>query len=148
MFGADQKRISHALRVLEHAQALLKTEGGKPKVVLAAAVLHDIGIQAAERKHGSAAGRFQEMEGPPIAEGILKELGVDEDTRDHVLKIIANHHSAKDIDTLEFRILWDADWLVNLPAEFPDMDKQKLEALVEKIFKTASGRETARRLYL
>jgi hypothetical protein len=143
-FGSDQKRITHALTVLERAKEIMRGEqGADPKVVLAAAVLHDIGIQEAERKHGSSAGRWQEIEGPPIAEAIMKDLDIDEATRDHVSKIIANHHSARDIDTLEFRILWDADWLVNIPEEYPDHTPEKLQALIEKVFKTAGGKAQA-----
>ena len=143
-FGQDQKRITHALTVLERAKEIMRGEqGAEPKVVLAAAVLHDIGIQEAERKHGSSAGRWQEVEGPPIAEAIMKDLGMDEASRDHVGKIIANHHSAGEIDTLEFRILWDADWLVNIPEEYPEHTPEKLEALIEKVFKTASGKAAA-----
>lgn len=143
-FGADQKRITHALTVLERAKEIMRGEkGADPRVVLAAAVLHDIGIQEAERKHGSNAGRWQEVEGPPMAEPIMKELGLDEGTRDHVSRIIANHHSAKDIDTLEFRILWDADWLVNIPEEYPEHSPEKLTALIHKVFKTMSGRKLA-----
>lgn len=143
-FGDDQRRIRHALTVLERAKEIMRGEkGADPKVVLAAAVLHDIGIQAAERNHNSNAGRWQEIEGPPIAEELMKELGLDEMTRDHVCRIIANHHSAKDIDTLEFRILWDADWLVNIPDEYPDHTPERLTALIHKVFKTMTGRKLA-----
>ncbi|MCB2225170.1 MAG: HD domain-containing protein [Desulfarculaceae bacterium] len=147
-FGRDTKRIEHAEAVLANAQELMKAEGGDPKVVLAAAVLHDIGIQAAEAKHGSSAGRWQELEGPPIAEAIMKDLGLDMDTRDHVGKIIANHHSARNIDTLEFRILWDSDWLVNIPEEFPEISQEKMAKLIDKVFKTETGRELARERFL
>ncbi len=145
-FGSDQKRITHALLVLEHAQAILREEGGDPKVVLAAAVLHDIGIQEAERKYGSSAGHYQEIEGPPIAKRIMEEIGLDNSTIEHVCKIIANHHSARDIDTLEFRILWDADWLVNLGEEH--YGEEKLKSFIEKTFKTKTGKERAFKLFL
>ena len=148
VFGDDQKRISHALAVLERAQGLLREEKADPRVVLAAAVLHDIGIQEAERKHGSSAGVHQQQEGPPIAEPIMKKLGLDFDTIDHVCRIIADHHTAKEMDTPEFRILWDADWLVNLPDELPGLDRDALEGRIDKIFKTKAGRETARRLWI
>ncbi|MDI6796873.1 MAG: HD domain-containing protein [Desulfatibacillaceae bacterium] len=149
VFGNDQRRITHALTVLEHAQKLLAAEkGANPKVVLAAAVLHDVGIPNAEKKHNSSAGRFQEIEGPPVARAIMDALKLDEETADHVEKIIANHHSAKDIDTIEFRILWDADWLVNLPEEFPDKKGGELEGFIEKLFKTQSGKNLAKALYL
>ncbi len=148
VFGRDQKRIGHALTVYAHARELVRKEGGDPRVVLAAAVLHDIGIQEAERKHGSAAGRHQEIEGPPIARKIMEDMGVEAETIEHVCRIIASHHSAKGIDTPEFRILWDSDWLVNLPGEYPGADQDELESVVERIFKTDAGREKARSLFL
>ena len=46
-------------------------------MVRAAAILHDIGIHEAERKHGSSSGRLQELEGPPIARAILEASNVD-----------------------------------------------------------------------
>ncbi len=129
-FGSDEKRIDHAQRVLEFAQDILKSEPGDPRVVQAAAVLHDIGIKEAEAKHGSSAGRYQEMEGPPIARPIMEELGMAPEVVDHVCDIIGNHHSARDIDTPEFRILWDSDWLVNIPDLYPDFDKNKISLIV------------------
>ena len=73
-FGNDHKRISHSLSVLNHAKDILREEGGNPLVVIASALLHDIGIQEGERKHGSSAGKYQEIEGPPIAREIMKDL--------------------------------------------------------------------------
>ncbi len=147
-FGADQRRIDHALKVLDRAERIQEAEGGDPLTVRAAAILHDIGIQEAERKHGSAAGRFQEIEGPPIARAILKEFQFDDHTIDHVCRIVGSHHSAKDIDTLEFRILWDADWLVNIPDEHAGASRKKLTGLIARVFKTEGGRGRAEKLLL
>lgn len=147
VFGSDKKRIDHALKVLEFARDILKSESGDPKVVLAAAILHDIGILEAEAKHGSSAGKYQEIEGPPIARSIMEELGMNSDSVDHVCKIIANHHSAKEIDTPEFRILWDSDWLVNIPDLYPDFDKEQFKKLINKVFKTKTGKKQALLLY-
>lgn len=143
VFGVDQKRIDHALAVLNYAEQILSAEGGEPLVVKAAAILHDIGIHEAERKYGSSAGKYQEIEGPSIAREILSKYDLDEVTIEHVCKIIANHHSAKDIDTTEFRIIWDADWLVNIREEFPEAGKEKLSKLIAKVFKTNHGRKIA-----
>lgn len=148
VFGDDQKRINHALAVLSYAEKIFGVEGGDSNVITAAAILHDIGIHEAERKYGSAAGKYQEIEGPPIAECLLEEEGFPYETIEHVCKIIANHHSAKDIDTLEFRIIWDADWLVNIPDECGKMSKDKLKGFIEKIFKTNKGKQLAKELYL
>ncbi len=143
LFGSDQRRINHALNVLQYALEIYGNEGGDQLTIVAAAILHDIGIHEAERVHGSSAGRYQEIEGPPIARRIMMENEMDESTIDHVCRIIANHHSARDIDTLEFRILWDADWLVNLADEKLDKDKDQFRAFINKIFKTKTGTQIA-----
>lgn len=148
VFDADKKRIDHALAVLRYAERIHVSEGGNPLIVSAAAILHDIGIHEAERKYGSSAGLYQEIEGPPIAQNILTESGLAKDDIEHICRIIANHHSAKDIDTTEFRIIWDADWLVNLPDEHPDLRGDKLYNTIAKIFKTGTGRRLAIALFL
>ncbi|MFA4944318.1 MAG: HD domain-containing protein [Lentisphaeria bacterium] len=142
-FGADSRRIRHALAVLDYAEQLLAAEPGDPATVTAAALLHDIGIPAAERQHGSAAPRFQELEGPPIARAILERLGVAPAVTAHVCRIVGSHHSAGDIDTPEFRIVWDADWLVNLPEEHGELPPARRQALADRVFRTATGRRLA-----
>lgn len=142
-FGDDQKRITHALLVLENAQEILAKEGGNPRVALAAALLHDIGIREAERKHGSASGSYQETEGPPIARKIMEELHLNEETIEEVCTIVGCHHRGMDTESPEFRIVWDADWLVNLPEEYPNAGPEDLKRKIGKIFKTKTGREKA-----
>ncbi|MBN2312411.1 MAG: HD domain-containing protein [Sedimentisphaerales bacterium] len=148
IFGRDGKRIEHALAVLDYAERIHSVEGGDSLIVKAAAILHDIGILEAERKYGSSAGKYQEMEGPPIAEDILKRYDISVEAIDHITRIIANHHSARDIDTIEFRIIWDADWLVNIPADFPDADDEKRYKIVNKVFKTREGYRIAKELFI
>jgi len=148
VFGKDQKRVEHALSVLNYAEQIQTAEGGDPLVVKAAAILHDIGIQQVERKYGSSAGKYQEIEGPPIAERILKNYRLNDEVVEHICKIIANHHSAKEIDTLEFRCVWDADWLVNIPEIFEGADKQRLEDIINGTFKTQKGHELAMALFV
>ncbi len=147
-FGDDRRRIDHALKVLDHAEAIQHSEQGDPLTVRAAAILHDIGIHEAERKQGSAAGRFQEIEGPPIARRIMEELDLDEKTIDHVCRIVGSHHSAKEIDTREFRIVWDADRLVNIAEEHAEKSPDELARLIARVFKTDTGREMAESLFL
>lgn len=148
LFGDDRRRINHALSVLTYAETLLKTEPGDELTVVAAAILHDIGIHEAERKYHSSAGNYQEIEGPPIARAILERLGLEADRMNHVCRIISLHHHATGLDTPEFRILWDADWLVNIPDEYPGWDPVRLRPIVRKVFKTASGLNLAEILFL
>lgn len=143
IFGQDTKRIHHALAVLEFAEKIQAAEGGDSLVIKASAILHDIGIHEAERKHGSPAGKYQEIEGPPIAGEILKKFDIPSDAVEYVCRIIANHHSAKDIDTLEFRIIWDADNLINLSDELKDTSKERIRNIIDKRFRTNTGHTIA-----
>jgi len=145
-FGTDTKRIDHALSVLAHAEAIRDIEGGDALVITAAALLHDIGIQEAERIYGSSAPRYQEELGPSIARYIMEGLGIDEATVEHVVRIVGSHHSARDIDTIEFRIIWDADALVNLGEEEKDRPTDWWERTISKVFRTSAGRQRARQL--
>jgi HD superfamily phosphodiesterase len=149
VFGDDSARIDHAMKVLGYAESIMDSSPGVCSLVVrAAAILHDIGIHAAEQKHGNSSGRYQEIEGPPIAREILESMSIDERTVDHVCRIVANHHSARDIDTPEFRIIWDADWLVNIPDEYDTSDSKRMSELINKVFKTQTGRTIAQKLFL
>ena len=143
VFKGDTKRIEHTFQVLGYAEQIHLAEGGNPFIIKAAAVLHDIGIPASLRKYGSSGGNYQEIEGPPIAEKILRRYEITSDQRNHICKIIANHHSARNINTTEFKIIWDADWLVNLPRDFADAGKAKLKRMIDRIFKTKTGHRMA-----
>ena len=117
-------------------------------MVIGAGVLHDIGIHQAEKKYGSGGGKYQEIEGPPIAREILTALKYGKPQIDEICEIIAHHHSPGKIDTRNFKILYDADWLVNLKDEYDIRDKGKLTNIIERVFLTESGRALARRIYL
>ena len=139
-FGEDQRRIRHAERVLADAEAIMKEEGGDGAVIIAAAILHDIGIQEAERKHGSNSGTYQELEGPPIARRILNAAtGLLPQKIDHICAIVGSHHTPDGVDSLEWRILWDADWLVNLSDERSTYRTDAFHRTCQTVFRTPSG---------
>jgi hypothetical protein len=147
-FGGDYRRIAHALTVHDYAHEILRAEEGDPRVVTAAALLHDIGILEAERRHGSSAAEFQELEGPPIARRIIEKLGLDERTIEHVCRIVGTHHSGGDLDTPEFRVVWDADLLVNAEEAAREAEDRRPPASITEHFRTKTGREKAERLVL
>jgi HD superfamily phosphodiesterase len=134
--------------VLDFAEKIQAQEGGNPLIIKAAAILHDIGIHKAERKHGSSAGRYQEIEGPPIAKEILKKYNLDSEAIEHICNIIANHHTLNNFDSTEFRIILDADRLVNIPEDLPNASEEKLRRIIEKHFKTQEGKRIAKELFL
>jgi len=148
-FGDDKKRIQHAKAVLTFAEKLLSKEPeADDEVVIAASILHDIGIHEAERKHGSSAGKYQEIEGPPIAREIMKKIGIEKEVIDEVSEIIAHHHTPGKIDSVNFRIVYDSDWLVNLGEEYDTHDEEKVRKLIELLFLTEGGKKLAKEIYL
>jgi len=147
-FGSDTKRIRHAKRVMEYAEELLRSEGGDWHIVIPASLLHDVGIKVAEKKYGSAKGYYQEKEGPPIAKGILLKLSFKKDDITEICQIIAYHHSPGQVNTDNFRILSDADMLVNFKEEVDLADKDKIKTLIGKVFNTKKAMEIARKEYL
>jgi putative nucleotidyltransferase with HDIG domain len=147
-FGADQKRIDHALQVCSYAEELLAYIEADPVLTLSAAYLHDIGIPEAERKHGSSAGSWQEVEGPPVARAILMDLGADRLFIELVAEIVGNHHTSRAVDSSAFRILWDADALVNFSEVLPEKTAQQIEALLRRHMVTEPGFQLALKLFL
>lgn len=142
-FGDDQRRIRHALDVLSFAEQIQSEERGDSEIIAAAALLHDIGIQEAERKYGSNAGRYQETEGPPIARRILESLGSSPEFIVEVCDIISHHHSPAENETLNFEILYDADMIVNLRDEVPASRRTALKEKINRLFFTATGLKLA-----
>lgn len=149
-FKTDFKRIGHATRVARHAEAISRQEGGDLAVVLAAAYLHDIGIHEAERKHNSTGARFQEIEGPPIARQIMENIGVSEQLIGEVCDIIGHHHNPGPEETLNFKILYDADRIANIEDDQKEgeMDRELMEKIIRNKFLTDSGRKRAEEFFL
>jgi len=147
-FKQYPRHIEHTMKVLGYAKQILKAEPGNREVVLAAALLHDIGLPESKKKYGSDAGKYQQIEGPPIARDILEKVGADEKTISRVCDIVANHHQRGVVETNEFNILWDADWLVNFGTGYQEADKLRKKSLIEKIFITDSGKAIAEKVYL
>ena len=149
-FKSDFKRIAHAGRVARYAERIGKKEKGSLAVILPAAYLHDIGIHEAERKHGSTAAEFQEAEGPPIARSILEKLGAKEELIEEVCDIVAHHHHPRPDDSLNFKVVYDADLLENLDEKQKKAprSKEEIKALIERSFLTDTGREAAGEMLL
>jgi len=113
-FGGDDRRIEHALRVLHHTDQLMESRPGfDSDIVVASALLHDIGIRVSEEKHGYNNGQTQEEYGPPVAEELLSSIGFPAEKIEIVKNIIGNHHSPSRYDYPELALLKEADRTVN-----------------------------------
>ncbi len=114
-FGEDFRRITHALEVLKYAEKILEggSEEGDPDIVIASALLHDVGIKPSEEILGYNNGKTQEKYGPPVAEELLDAIGFPREKTAIVCAIIGNHHSPSRYEFVELKILKEADRIVN-----------------------------------
>ena len=147
-FGEDQRRIDHALQVTRYAEELLAYVEADPVLTLTSAYLHDIGIPEAERKHGSSAGNWQELEGPPVTRDLLAMLGAEPSFVEQVADIVGHHHTSCGVDSPEFRIIWDADALVNFAELLPTKSAEQAESILKKHMVTEPGFQKARKLFI
>ena len=144
----DPKRIQHFVKVYEFAKYIGKGEKLDEKTyktLKLAAIVHDIGIHKAEKKYGQCGGKLQEKEGPPEAEKLLKKLGADREIMDRVCYLVGHHHTYHDMDGMDYQILVEADFLVNL---FEDkVSPEGCRNAYHKIFRTESGKRLYRTMY-
>ena len=113
-FNDDYRRIEHALRVLHHADNLARgREDCDEDIVVACALLHDVGIKPSEEELGYNDGKTQEEYGPPIVDELLREMSFPAEKIEKVKQIVGNHHSPSRYDYTELEILKAADKEVN-----------------------------------
>jgi len=113
-FGNDFRRITHALEVLKYAEIIMEnTPNCDSDIVIASALLHDVGIKPSEEKFGYNDGKTQEEYGPPVAEEMLRSIGFPNEKIIKVCEIIGNHHSSSRYDYAELKLLKEADRIVN-----------------------------------
>ena len=138
--AGDARRIQHFIKVASYARTIGVGERLDPSTLLtleAAAIVHDIGIHAAEEKYGNCSGKYQEELGPEPAQAMLLEVGFSPERADRVAFLVGHHHTYDAIDGPDYQALVEADFLVNL---FEDnASPAAIAAARDRIFRTATG---------
>jgi HD superfamily phosphodiesterase len=148
-YAGDVERINHFTKVYGFAKAIGEMEGLDAttlEIVEIAALTHDIGIKVSEEKHQSSAGQYQEIEGPAVAREILGEMELSDVVLERVCYIIGHHHTYHAIEGIDFQIVVEADFLVNIYEEGLRTDAVK--SIAEKIFKTKGGIEYLNHMFM
>jgi HD superfamily phosphodiesterase len=148
-YAGDVRRVNHFLKVYGFAKAIGEMEGlpeREQSILEIAALTHDIGIKNSEAKYNSAAGHYQELEGPPAAREMLESLGLDTPLIDRVCWLIGHHHTYGDIKEDDHLILIEADFLVNACED--GMAESSIINVRDKIFRTATGKRYLDTLYI
>lgn len=139
--GGDVPRIQHFVKVHDFARMIGVAEdvGSEQLFILeAAAILHDVGIHAAEAKYGNSHGKHQEELGPAEAKKVLAEVGgFTEQQTERICWLIAHHHTYTNVTSQDHRILLEADFLVN---SFEDnLSKEAIASFRESVFRSPSA---------
>ena len=145
----NPKRIQHLIKVFEFAHIIGVKENIDSetlRILDMASIMHDIGIRPSEEKYGKCNGKLQEQEGPAYARKLLKSFPeVTSEETDRICYLIAHHHTYENIDSIDYQILVEADFLVNMYED--ELSKEAIEHAYEKIFKTDTGKKLCREMF-
>lgn len=147
-YAGDVKRINHFMKVHGIAKVIGEGENLDENTMFTletAAYVHDIGIKMSEQKYNSSAGKYQEELGPAEAEKMLKKLGFDEDVIKRVSYLVGHHHTYSNIDGIDYQILIEADFIVNIFED--EIEADSIKSIREKIFKTETGKKILDNMY-
>ena len=149
LYSGDSKRIQHFCKVYSYAKLIgemEKVDQDTLFILETAALTHDIGIHLCEEKYGDCNGKLQEKEGPAIAKRMLSELGFGDAVSDRVQYLIAHHHTYTNIDGIDYQILVEADFLVNMYED--SLPRDAIETAYNTIFRTESGKRICKEMFL
>ncbi len=141
-FAEDTEHIQHALDVAEHAEIIGKEQkDGDMMVIMAAALLHEIGLKNALKKYNSSTAKYLHLEGPPLAEKILTDLKAPQELIDEVCDIISHYQWPGDEETVNFKVLHDAALIIRTAQVYQKEPhgKTDLDQLAATSFLTDAG---------
>ena len=136
----DLHDINHFMKVYAYAKTIAEGENLSPeqqKLVEVTAVVHDIACPLCRVKYGNANGKHQEEESAALIEEFFVDSDLPKEFVDRVSYIVSHHHTITGIDGIDYQILVEADFLVNLAEE--QSSKETIESVKNKIFKTKTG---------
>ena len=147
-YAGQPKRIQHALKVYSFADMIATGEklgADLRKTIVLAAIVHDAGIKIAEEKYGRSDGPLQEKEGPEVATRMLEAIGTDRKRTERIAFLVGHHHTYRGVDGIDWRILLEADFLVN--AFEHALTGKALQEGYDRIFRTETGRSIFRTMF-
>lgn len=142
------KRIQHFLKVHRFAQLIGRAEHLDEHlqfVLECAAIVHDIAIGPCKEKYGCCTGELQEKEGPAYARRLLAEFDLPEEDIQRICYLVANHHTYDSIDGMDYQILVEADFLVNLYEQ--KTAPEGIKSTLDRIFKTQMGSKLCQTMF-
>jgi len=140
--------ISHFLKVYAFARTIGKKEEldeATQEILEIAAAVHDIACPLCREKYGNTDGKNQEKESEPLVRQFFAELDIPEPVLDRVAYLVSHHHTYTNVDGMDYRILLEADFLVN--ADESAMPRSAVQASLTQVFRTETGKRLLCSLY-
>lgn len=131
---------THFLKVWAYARTIGLSEGVDPKtqkILELAAIAHDIACPLCREKYGNTNGKYQELEGGPLARTFYQDYGLSNEELDRIVYLVSHHHTYTGVDGMDYQILLEADFLVN--ADESAMKEDAIRAFRDKVFRTKTG---------
>ncbi len=147
-YNGNLHDINHFLKVWAFAKNIGEQEGldaHTQETLELAAVVHDISCPLCREKYGDTNGKHQEMESPPLVEAFFAGEDCNADV-ERISWLVSHHHTYTDIDGMDFRILLEADFLVN--ADEIGYAKSAIENAKNQFFRTDAGLRLLGKIYL
>jgi len=144
----DPMRIHHLLKVHSFSRLIGLGENLDEKtqyILEIASIVHDIGIHKAEEVYGCSRGPYQEELGPAEADALLTPLNIPRNVIERVMYLVGHHHTYTAIDGLDYQILVEADFLVNIYED--NVTPEAGKNAYQHIFRTETGKQLFKELY-
>lgn len=148
-YASDVKRINHFMKVYSFAKTIgemEKVDCLNQEVLEIAAIVHDIGIKLSEQKYNSSSGKYQQIEGPALAKELLEKLDFEDTIISRVCFIVGHHHTYTAIDGIDFQILVEADFLINIYED--EISQEVICKIRDNYYKTDAGINFLKQMYL
>lgn len=147
-YRGDLHDINHFLKVWAFAKNIGEQEGldaRTQETLELTAIVHDISCPLCREKYGNADGKNQERESAPLVEKFFEGDDCNADVQ-RISWLVSHHHTYTDVDGIDYRILLEADFLVN--AGESGYSRTAIESAKKQFFRTAAGIRLLDSIYL
>jgi NAD-dependent DNA ligase len=148
--GTNFKHIGHAAKVANFAEKIGRKEKANLAVVLCAAYLYDIGVKNALANYDSIEPEYMEKESPNVARELMEKLGAKEELIDEVIELVGHHNRPDNDDSLNSKVLHDADMLTHMAncERKTSVDEREFLTKLDRLFLTAAGTDLAKEVLI
>ena len=148
-YNGNMHDINHFLKVWAFAKTIgeqEKLDSDTQQTLELAAVVHDIACPLCREKYGNTVGKNQENESPPLIYEFFAQMPVGKEKVERILWLVSHHHTYTAVDSIDYQILLEADFLVN--ADESRYSKNAIKNAEQRIFHTDTGIRLLNSIYL